>query len=63
MKDHETENDRDETLTYDDENPIWCEGNVCDIASCHRCFPRKGCTDHFKCQEQGEQDDAETVFA
>lgn len=55
--------DRDENLIDDDENPIWCESNSCDIESCHRCFPRKGCTDHFKCQEQGEQDDAETVFA
>lgn len=44
---------RDENLVYDDERPIWCETNDCDIETCHRCFPRKGCIDHKKCQEQG----------
>lgn len=46
--------DRDDNLVYDDELPIWCESNSCDIETCHRCFPRKGCIDHKKCMEQGE---------
>lgn len=29
----------------------WCEANNCQLAACHRCFPRDGCTDHEKCRE------------
>lgn len=38
----------------------WCDSNECEMPSCHRCFPRKDCTFHEKCQEFTEAGDAYT---
>ena len=41
-------------LTIDYDGPgigDFCETNSCDSRRCHRCFPRRGCSTHEKCQE------------
>ena len=39
-------------LTVDYDGPgSFCETNACDLHGCHRCFPRRGCEDHEKCEE------------
>jgi hypothetical protein len=44
----------------------WCATNECESALCHRCFPRRGCRHHDKCQDftrEGEAMSEEEIMA
>ncbi len=49
---------KDDRLTFDYDGPgIFCESNECDLAECHRCFTRRNCKDHEKCEEFSRRED------
>lgn len=52
--------DAENKASGDFEGSIWCDSNECDRASCHRCFPRKDCTEHAKCEDFTDDGDAYT---
>lgn len=42
----------EEPKALEGDGTLWCDTNACEQPTCHRCFPKEGCYDHKKCQEE-----------